>query len=329
MNTGKSNIAKRIFGIVTIPVGTLLVFYLICAFRGIAFFETSNHVLIFCRTVATVTLTTFALSINLDSGRFDFSLGSIALLASVIGSTVASQHGFTAIGMLAITLAVGLLLGAFSGLVYVVLKLPAIITSLGVTLMYEAGAFIFTGGFGVSFTTNTELTTFSNSITNMIVVTVVALVFVIVVFNYTKFGYDYYALKNGQKVALNTGVKEKVNAIVCYTIAGTMMSMVGYINASLTGTIQMSMNFSSITAMFTAFLPLFIGGFIGRFSENHFGMVLGSATFAIISLGFVRLGLSSEAQAMVSAVVLVAFLIYLNNEHSIIALVTGKRKSNS
>lgn len=329
MKTGKDNIVKKVFGIAAIPVGTLLIFYIICAVKGIAFFETSNHVLIFSRSVATVTLTTFALSINLDSGRFDFSLGSIALLSSVIGSSIAVENGLSAPVMLLITLITGIILGAFSGALYVLLKLPAIITSLGVTLMYEAGAFIVTGGFGVSFTTNTELTQFSGSIFNMIIVVVIALIFMIAVFDYTKFGFNYYALKDGQKVAVNTGVKEKMNAILCYAISGAMMSIVGYINASLTGTIQMSMNFSSITAMFTAFLPMFIGGFIGRFSETHIGMVLGAATSAIISLGFVRLGLTSEAQSMVSAIVLVVFLIYLNNEHSIIALFTGKKRNNA
>jgi hypothetical protein len=41
----------------------------------------------------------------------------------------------------------------------------------------------------------------------------------IVLFDYTKFGYDYNALKNGQKVAVNTGIKEIPNAIACYVIS--------------------------------------------------------------------------------------------------------------
>ena len=105
--------------------------------------------------------------------------------------------------------------------------------------------------------------------------------------------------------------------------------MVGYINATLTGTIQAALDFGSMGAMFVAFLPMFIGGFIGRFSENHFGMVLGAVTYAAIQLGFVRLGLSSEVQSLVSALVLVGFLIYLNNEHTLAALFTGKKKSRA
>lgn len=328
MNASKSNIVKRIFGIFTIPVGTILIFSILCAAQGIAFFETSNHVLIFLRSVATVSLTTFALSINLDTGRFDFSLGSISLLASVIGSAITLQYELPSFMMLLITLIAGIVLGIVSGTLYVLLRLPALITSLGVTLLYEALISMISGS-GVSFGTKVELTQFAGSIPNMLIVTLVAFVFMYIIMNDTKFGFHYAALKDGQKVAVDTGMKEAGNAISCYAIAGGMMAMVGYINATLTGTIQASLNFGSIGAMFVAFLPMFIGAFVGRFSENHFGMVLGAVTYATIQLGFVRLGLSSEIQSLVSALVLVGFLIYLNNEHAIITLVTGKIRSNA
>lgn len=38
--------------------------------------------------IAIVMITTIALSINLNSGRFDFSLGSMALLSSAIGAKI-------------------------------------------------------------------------------------------------------------------------------------------------------------------------------------------------------------------------------------------------
>jgi len=326
MKTGKSNVVKRLFGIFTIPVGTILIFVLLCAVQGIAFFETGNHVLIFFRSVATVSLTTFALSINLDSGRFDFSLGSISLLSSVIGAQLTLQYGLPAPAMLVITLVSGILLGTISGVLYVLLRLPALITSLGVTLLYESIVAILSGS-GVSFGTKKYLTEFSKSTVNMLIVIVIAFVFMYFVMNHTKFGFHYAALRGGQKVSVDTGIREVPNAIGCYAIAGGMMGMVGYLNATLNGMIQVSLDFGSMGAMFVAFLPMFIGGFIGRFSESHFGMVLGAMTYAAIQLGFVRLGISSEVQSLVSALVLVGFLIYLNNEQTLVALFTGKRRN--
>lgn len=319
-------LGKRLLGAFAIPVGTLLIFVLLCAVRGVPFIASAGHVELLARSIATVSLTSFALSLNLNSGRFDFSLGSIALLSSVISASITLKFGLSAPMMLCISFAAGLLLGVVSGLLYILLRLPAIIMSLGVTLLYEALAFILTDGKGVSFGTYTRLTAFSSRVFNMVLVTAAAVLFMIFTFDHTAFGYNYRALRFGQKVTVNTGVHECSNAVLCYTISGAMMGVEGYIAACLSGTINMALNFSSIGVMFTAFLPMFIGGFIGRFINEHIGMVLGAATSAIISLGFVRLGLATEVQSLVSAFVLVLFLIYLNNEATILNFVSHRGK---
>ena len=322
-------LGKRILGAFAIPVGTLLIFVALCAVRGVPFVASVGHLELLARSVATVSLTSFALSLNLNSGRFDFSLGSIALLSSVISASLTLKFGLSAPAMLAISFVTGLALGTISGVLYILLRLPAIITSLGVTLLYEAMAFILTDGKGVSFGTYTQLTAFSSNIVNMLIVTAVAAAFMIFAFDHTMFGYNYSALRFGQKVTVNTGVHERSNAVLCYMIAGAMMGVEGYIAACLSGTINMALNFSSIGVMFTAFLPMFIGGFIGRFINEHIGMVLGAATSAFISLGFVRLGLSTEIQSLVSAFVLVLFLIYLNNETKMLHFFTRRKKQEA
>lgn len=191
--------------------------------------------------------------------------------------------------------------------------------------MYEALAYIYTDGKGVSFGTIKKLTAMSSNVVFMIAVIVIGIIVMTVLFDHSQFGYRYRALKNGQKVAVNTGIKEVPNAIVCYVIAGGLMGVQGYISGCVSGTIQMALNFGTIGVMFTAFLPMFIGGFIGRFINEHIGMVLGAATSAFISLGFVRLGLSTEVQSLVSALVLVIFLIYLNNEYKILSFFTKQK----
>lgn len=321
----KYSIGKRVAGTILIPGVTFLVFTLFCALQGNSFIASAGHIQLLFRSIATVSLTSYALSLNLNSGRFDFSLGSIALLSSVVSASFVTTHDLGPGVMLLLSIVVGLLLGAFSGLLYVLLKLPAIITSLGVTLMYEALAYMYTDGKGVSFGTEKNLTAVSSNVVFMIAVIVIAILVMTLLFDHSKFGYNYNALKNGQKVAVNTGIKEVSNAIICYVIAGGLMGVEGYITATVSGTIQMALNFGTIGVMFTAFLPMFIGGFIGRFINGHIGMVLGAMTSAFISLGFVRLGLSTEIQSLVSAFVLVLFLIYLNNEYQILTFFTRQK----
>ena len=262
---------------------------------GVAMFESSLHVLTLIRAVANVILVTYALSINLNSGRFDFSVGSIALLSSVLSSTITLKYGLGPVPMLALSLLFGLLLGLLSGAVYITLKLPPMIISLGVALFYEGLAYSITDGHGISFINNKELLGFG-TIPSYLIIIVCVLIFMVILFDQTTFGYDYKALLSGQKVAVNTGIKEKKNALICYGAAGLLMGAQGFISATTTGSIQMSLNFGSIGIMFTAFLPMFI------------------------ALTYVRLMVNSSVQQVVSALLLVGFLIYLNNEQRILSL---------
>lgn len=318
------NILKRIMGAVVIPIATLLIVLILSSMQGIRLFETEGNWIVFFRAVASVMLTTFALSINLNSGRFDFSIGAVSLLSSVISASICIKAGLPAEVMLIISLVAGAFLGMLSGIVYVIVKLPPIIVSLGVALFYEGMAFAITKGYGVSFVANNVLTKFPG-VRNYLLVILIGLILIIFTFDYTQFGYDYKALLSGQKVSVNLGIKEVPNTIGCYTIVGALMGIVGFLSATNTGTIQMALNFGSIGVMFTAFLPMFIGGFIGRFCNEKIGYLLGAVTTAFISLMYARLNVDASIQQIITAFILVGFLIYLNNENKVKELILIKK----
>ncbi len=215
--------------------------------------------------------------------------------------------------MLAMCAAIGGLLGLGSGLVYVTVKLPPIIVSLAIALFYEGMAFTLTQGHGVSFASNTRLLGFG-TILNYTLIAAAAVILMIVIFDHTRFGYEYKALVTGQKVAVSTGIDEKRNALGCYAIAGVLMGVQGFVSATNNGAITMSLNFGSISPMFMAFLPMFVGGYIGRFINDKLGYLTGALCSALISLVYVRLNVSSSTQQIISALLMVGFLIWLNNE---------------
>ena len=47
---------------------------------------------------------------------------------------------------------------------------------------------------------------------------------------------------NGQKISVNTGIKEVKNCLISYTICGVLMGVVGFISATNIGTVQISLN---------------------------------------------------------------------------------------
>jgi ribose transport system permease protein len=157
----------------------------------------------------------------------------------------------------------------------------------------------------------------------------IVLAFIIYVFDRTRFGCNYRALKEGQKVAVDTGIREVPNAIACYTICGGLMGVVGFLYAVRTTNIDTSaLNFGSIGIMFTAFLPMFIGGYISRFSNEKLGFFLAALCMSMLNSTFAVFSneIKASTQSIINAVLLVLFLIYLSNEYRIKAFFRPIRK---
>lgn len=169
----KSSFVKTILLSLLIPLATFAVLEILAMIKGVRLFANADSWKLFFRAVANVTLTTFALSINLDSGRFDFSLGAVSMLSATVAGTLAQQMNLGPWKTLAAAILVAALLGLVHGIVYVLTRIPPIIVSLGMTLFYEGCAFAFTGGKGVSLVTRRDIIGFSQ-IGNYILLTAAA-----------------------------------------------------------------------------------------------------------------------------------------------------------
>ncbi len=323
---------KKITGTIIIPVLTFLILEIICLAHGENVITNMKGFDNFVVYTAIVMITTIALSINLNSGRFDFSLGAMAALSSIIGAKVSyailGGGAGSAVLMLVLTVAVGAVLGLLSGLIYVSLRIPPIITSLGVTLIYEGIMYTLTGGkYVMQEVQNSSMSGFVGTWIYAAIIIVVVLGLTILVFDHTQFGYDYLALRYGQKVAVNTGIREIPNAIGCYSICGALMGIVGFLNAARNTTINGGqLNFGSISIMFTAFLPMFIGSYISRYSNEKFGFLLAAISMSLLNSTFAVLSnqVTASMQSIINAVLLLLFLIYLNNEKLLIKIISRK-----
>lgn len=321
-NSKSKMILKRIAGTLAIPLIALVILEGSCLINGrqmISNLTSFNNFVIY---TAVVMITTIALSINLNSGRFDFSLGSMAILSSVVSSKltymILGGGSGSAAMMLVLNVVIGAVIGLISGLIYVSLKLPPIITSLGVTLIFEGVIYTITEGkYVMTEVQNPSMAAFSGTWVYALLIIVAVLAFVIVLFDHTRFGYNYNALRHGQKVAVNTGIREIPNAVACYAICGGLMGIVGFLNTIRSSNINGGqLNFASIGIMFTAFLPMFIGGYIAKYANDKLGYLLAALCMSMLNSTFAVFSneISASMQSIVNAVLLVLFLIYLNNQ---------------
>ncbi len=314
-----------------IPVGVAVLLNGACVASGRSLISNAAGFNSFVIYAAIVMITTIALDINLNSGRFDFSIGSVAVLSSIVAAKVAytvSGGAGNAALMLALCVAVGALLGLASGIAYVALRIPPIITSMGVTLVFEGISYTLTSGKYLNAEVqNASMTAFSGTWVGAAAIIAVVLAVVVVLFDHTRFGYEYRALRAGQNVAVSTGIREVPNAVACYAICGALMGIVGFLQAARSATINgTSLSFGSISIMFTAFLPMFIGGYIGRFSNDKLGFFLAALCISMLNSFFAAFSneLSASMQSIINALLLVAFLIFLNSGE-LVASVRARR----
>lgn len=257
-----------------------------------------------------------AMAFNLFSGRFDFSTGAVLVVSAILGGNIAKSQNFGPLGLILSIVIAGMVLGLISGLVYISMKLPPMITSLGMTMIYEAVSLLLNESKGIRMIGKFKVLVFAGQ-PYLWILLVTVLVITTYLFYFTRFGYNYRALANGQKIATETGISEKLNAVICYVISGALLGIAATIFLSKYGTISPEAGMSSSGYFMGAFLPIFIGGFVGRYSNMIIGIIIGSFSQAMLSSGLVSLGLSNSQQTLINGLFVMVFLIFTTNSYKI------------
>lgn len=262
-----------------------------------------------------------AMSYNLTSGRFDFSVGSTLLLSVIAGGNFAQEHlldlvpeALAPVVLLACIALVGMACGLVSGLVYITLKLPPMVSSLGVAMVFEAIGFSINKGRGARFLGDFGLLIWSKPLYSVLLMGGVLIV-LIYLLNFTKFGYDCRSLQTGQKNAVDVGVNEHKNAVVCYVIAGFLMACAGTVTLCKNGMIAPDTGLASQSYMMSAFLPMFIGQALAPYSDRNVGTVVGAFCQACLTSGLIYLGCGPSLKTVLDGMTVLLFLIYTSNSY--------------
>jgi D-xylose transport system permease protein len=139
-----------------------------------------------------------------------------------------------------------------------------------------------------------------------VVLVVLALVVIYTfILDKTRFGRYVYAIGGNAEAARRAGIKVNAVRLTCFILAGFTAGIAGVISDSFLGSAQS--NFNGGTYVLYAVAAAVIGGtslFGGRGRMVH--ALIGGLIIASIANGMFLLGLSSAAQEMVNAVVLLA-----------------------
>lgn len=172
---------------IAMPVIVFLVFFICQPER----FGTPTGIMIMLQQSVINSIIGFGLSLNLVIDTWDFSAGAQLVLAGLIGAYYSQYYGLA--GLIVVTILVATLLGALTGLVYFVFKIPSIIVTIGMMLVYESLGSLYHGGDNVTIDMGIS---FLGRSPGIFVVGILTYILAYVIYHHTKFGYNVRAVGN-------------------------------------------------------------------------------------------------------------------------------------
>lgn len=320
LNKGLGYLKSLIF-----PAVIYLLFALIsaCMGKGNSFFSSYTTEKIFQESVL-ATLVGIAIAVPLSGGRWDFATGTIPILGGIIGMNLTMKMNAPLIVGILLCVAFCVILAVIEGLLYLVLRVPNMIVSLGVVMIYEALTNLLFDGKGVNVFNNTpeytdELLKLYNAPWCYVLLVLVLIVSSFLLYH-TRFGADTKSLGMNSKLAINAGVNEKKNIILTYVFIGVLLGFAAVLNTSKSK-IEAASNLSSTNLMFSSMGPVLVGLFLERYSSLPFGIFVGAVGFNVITYGLQAINVDSSLQTIITGVAIVLIMTYTTNQDFLMSVI--------
>ena len=217
-------------------VKTLLLPVIIyCIFLCVCFDRFSNWNCVYTIFLQSIipTITAYAVAYGNICGVFDFTVGSALIISGVVGGLCAAKFGF--VGMVLGAFAAGLVTTAVTGLLNWVLKIPSLVLTMGLTMIYEIVGKQLAGQFG--FVQIDSKYAFLGSSPNIIFVFLGSMLLFYFLFNHTKFSFHMRAVGSNELVAKNAGIKTGLVKFKSFVYGGIFLSIAAILTLSQSGSV--------------------------------------------------------------------------------------------
>lgn len=307
------DICKKIFYTLILPVAVFVVFYIVTKCKGIqGFGNWYTWKMILINAASSVCLAS-VLGLNLKNGRMDLSSGANLILSGILAYTVTKAVNGNGIVLLVFCVIFAVMFSALTAAVYITMKIPMVITAIGMVLLYESLTKIVNGGNGVNIVSTSSLN-YWGYIPWAYVLGVLSLVIYYIVTKYSIIGYESDAITNNQLISANIGINEKKTVFSIFLISGVILGFGAaiYLSGNI---VQEQSNLTSVRIVYSNFLPIIVGLYLARYSNDIIGILVGSITIATIRYGLNLVGLSDWEDIVVGIFIIVFSIVTSSKFH--------------
>lgn len=238
-------------------------------------------------------------------GMFDFSIGANIMLSAIVGSVVAQRLGMGYAGLIAGCIVTGTIVGLLNGFLYVKLRIPSMIVTTGLALIYESVANYIAGG--VEQTLASELRNFGR-MPGDIILALIAFAIAYLILNYTKIGTYTYAIGSNEFVAKNMGIDVKKYKVLAFVISGAFLGIMSILTISYGSSMVAVTGMASMSRNFIPTMGCFFGLAFKKYGMPLQAIIIGEFVINIIFFGFIALGAPTAIQDVITGITLLIII---------------------
>lgn len=204
-----------------------LALFIICCLLSDKFFSYLNLRNILLQQVSPILVALGMLMVILTGG-IDLSVGSVMALGSSLTAVLSTQIGIDWRVAILITLAAGIVMGAFTGFLVAYCNFQGFVASLAVMTIARGLAYTITNATPVNLESNT-LNTLTSRDLGYPVIIITALVFIvfIIIEKYTVYGRIVIAVGSNSEAVKLSGIRVKRYLLSVYVISGFLSMLAG------------------------------------------------------------------------------------------------------
>lgn len=238
-------------------------------------------------------------------GMFDFSIGANIMLSAIVGSVFAGRLGMGYFGLILGCVLTGTVVGFLNGFFYVNLRIPSMIVTTGLALIYESVANYIAGG--VEQTLASELRIFGR-MPGDIILALIAFITAYLILNYTKIGTYTYAIGSNEFVAKNMGINVKKYKVIAFIISGAFLGIMSILTISYGSSMVAVTGMASMSRNFIPTMGCFFGLAFKKYGMPLQAIIIGEFVINIIFFGFIALGAPTAIQDVITGITLLIII---------------------
>lgn len=285
--------------------GVFVILVILFSLLNSNFFSLNNFINLLQQTSSTG-IAAAGLVFVLLAGGIDISIASTMFMTSVIAATLTNM-GLGLVGVIAVSIACGALVGCINGFFIAKLRLAPLIVTLANLYIIRGATIAIVGVKTVLFTNEVggmiARTRLFGFIPFVVIILIITLVLVQFILSHTLYGRQLYAIGNNRLGAETIGIKVEGNIFASYVICGAMAGLSGLVSGAqvggITPTFATGQEFIIISATVLGGVSLF-----GGRGKAFPGAFLGVLVIMCIENGLVMAKTNMYAYTIVRGIVI-------------------------